>query len=265
MAYTSNKQNKQEINVNTRGYRFMNKDGFCPSTLICGFWNEMISLKIHPALPESKQTATSVYDYNQMVTTSLSLEKAMILITKIEKVIEPAIERGEVKSIAVLIGGNNLVQVGSGLKGEIHPFVGIHKALDPETKKPQDSLFYEFIDSSQITIEDYDFETGSYTGSAPVQCELKTFVEILKASVAALCGAPAHEMRYVDKFYRDKVLNSIMEIGGKMGISYDNGYSGGNRNGVDFGFSNKQTSNSGNNGPSINNIEDINAIDGFLD
>lgn len=264
MSYTSNKQNKQEVNVNTRGYRFMNKDGFCPSTLICGFWNDMISLKIHPALPESKQTATSVYDYNQMVATSISLEKAIILINKIETIIEPAIEKGEVKSIAILIGGNNLVQVGSGLKGEIHPFVGIHKALDPETKKPQDSLFYEFIDSSQITIEDYDYETGSYTGSKPVQCELKTFTEILKASVAALCGASAHEIRYVDKFYRDKVLNSIMQIGNKMGISYDSGYTPKGDN-VDFGFGSKPSNNTSSNGSSINNIEDINAIDGFLD
>ena len=67
--------------------------------------------------------------------------------------------------------------------------------------------------------------------------ELKTFVEILKASVSALCGAPAHSTRYVDKFYRDKVLNSVMGIGEKMGISYDNGYSG-NKSGVDFGFGN---------------------------
>ena len=264
MSYNNSKQNKQEVNVNTRGYRFMNKDGFCPSTLLCGFWNDMISLKIHPALPESKQTASSVYDYNQMVATSLSIEKAVILIDKIETVIEPAIERGEVKSIAVLIGGNNLVHVGSGIHGEIHPFVGIHKSLDPETKKPQDSLFYEFVDSSQITIEDYNPETGGYTGSKPVQCELKTFVEILKASVSALCGAPAHSTRYVDKFYRDKVLNSVMGIGEKMGISDDNGYSG-NKSGVDFGFGNKSDSNGTISVPSVNNIDDINAIDNFLD
>ena len=47
-----NKQNNQEkTNVNTKAKQFMNKDGFCPSTLILGYWNEGISLKMHPALP----------------------------------------------------------------------------------------------------------------------------------------------------------------------------------------------------------------------
>ena len=86
----------------------------------------------------------------------------------------------------------------------------------------------------------------------------------MKASVSALCGAPAHSTRYVDKFYRDKVLNSVMGIGEKMGISYDNGYSG-NKSGVDFGFGNKSDSNGTSSGPSVNNIDDINAIDNFLD
>ena len=266
MSTNFNKQNKNEVNVNTRGYRFMNKDGFCPSTLVCGFWNEMISLKIHPALPESKQTQSSVYDYNQMVATSLSLEKALLLVRKTQEIVYPALKQGIAKSVAVLIGGNNLVQIGcNNENGRMVSYIGIHKNLDPESKKPQDSLYYEFIDSSQITICDYDPDTGAYAATDPVHCELETFVEILKASIKALCGAYSHDMRHRDKFYRDKVCNDIAQVAGKLGVELNNGGGGGgysSRQNISFGggYNNSQQPT-----PSVNNINNMSDIDSFLD
>lgn len=257
-----NKQNKNEINVNTRGYRFMNRDGFCPSTLVCGYWNEMISLKIHPALPESRQTQSQVYDYNQVLATSLSLEKALILIKKTQELIYPAIQNNQDKSIAVLIGGNNLVQIG--YKAEIKAsYIGIHKGLDPESKKPQDSLYYQFVDSSEITIEDYDPETGGYSATTPVECELQTFIEILKSSIKALSGAFSHDSRYRDKFYRDKVCNDLSQIGSKLGLDLSSGNSYAPRNNISFDKSmSGQPSGSQ---TQINNIADMSDIDKFLD
>ena len=266
MSMNFNKQNKNEVNVNTRGYRFMNKDGFCPSTLVCGFWNEMISLKIHPALPESKQTQSSVYDYNQMIATSLSIEKALILVKKTQELVYPALKQGQNKSIAVLIGGNNLVQVGcNNENGRAVAYIGIHKNLDPETKKPQDSLYYEFIDSSQITISDYDPDTGAYNATEPVQCELETFIEILKASIRALSGAYTHDMRHRDKFYRDKVCNDMGQIANKLGVELTGNNGGGysSRPNINFG-----TSNGGGNTNQqthVNNISNMSDIDSFLD
>ena len=257
-----NKQNKNEINVNTRGYRFMNKDGFCPSTLVCGYWNEMISLKIHPALPESSQTQSQVYDYNQVLATSLSLEKALILIKKTQELIYPAILSNQDKSIAVLIGGNNLVQIG--YKAEMKAaYIGIHKGLDPESKKPQDSLYYQFLDSSEITIEDYDPETGNYSATTPVECELQTFIEILKSSIRALSGAFSHDSRYRDKFYRDKLYGDLSQIGSKLGLDLSSGGGYTPRNNISFG---KNMSDQPS-GPQtqINNIADMSDIDKFLD
>lgn len=266
MSMNFNKQNKNEVNVNTRGYRFMNKDGFCPSTLVCGYWNEMISLKIHPALPESKQTQSSVYDYNQMIATSLSIEKALILVKKTQEIVYPAIKQGQSRSVAVLIGGNNLVQVGcTAENGKVISYVGIHKNLDPETKRPQESLYYEFLDSSQITISDYDPETGAYGATEPVNCELETFIEILKASIKALCGAFTHDMRHRDKFYRDKLCNDMAQIAGKLGVELSNGGSGGgysSRTNISFGGG---SSGGGNQQTNVNNINNMSDIDSFLD
>lgn len=266
MSY--NKQNKNEVNVNTRGYRFMNKDGSCPSTLVCGFWNEMISLKIHPALPESKQTANSVYDYNQMIATSLSIEKALILVKKTEEIVYPALRHNQTKSIAVLIGGNNLVQIGSTAgNNKAVGYIGIHKGLDPESKKPQDSLYYEFMDSSQITISDYNPETGSYGATEPVECELETFIEILKSSISALCGAYTHDNRHRDKFYRDKLCNDMAQIAGKLGVELSSSGSGGgysSKPNISFGggFNNNS---GGGSSQTVNNISNMSDIDSFLD
>ena len=257
-----NKQNKNDINVNTRGYRFMNKDGFCPSTLVCGYWNEMISLKIHPALPESSQTQSQVYDYNQVLATSLSLEKALILVKKTQELIYPAIQNNQDKSIAVLIGGNNLVQIG--YKAEMKAsYIGIHKGLDPESKKPQDSLYYQFLDSSEITIEDYDPETGNYSATTPVECELQTFIEILKSSIKALSGAFSHDSRYRDKFYRDKLCGDLSQIGSKLGLDLSSGGGYAPRNNISFGKNMSEQPS----GPQtqINNIADMSDIDKFLD
>lgn len=257
-----NKQNKNEINVNTRGYRFMNRDGFCPSTLVCGYWNEMISLKIHPALPESSQTQSQVYDYNQVLATSLSLEKALILVKKTQELIYPAIQNGQNKSIAVLIGGNNLVQIG--YKAEMKAsYIGIHKGLDPESKKPQDSLYYQFLDSSEITIEDYDPETGNYSATTPVECELQTFIEILKSSIKALSGAFSHDSRYRDKFYRDKLCNDLSQIGSKLGLDLSSGGGYVPRNNISFGNSAPEQPSGSQ--TQINNIADMSDIDKFLD
>lgn len=269
-----NKQNNQEkTNVNTKAKQFMNKDGFCPSTLILGYWNEGISLKMHPALPKEKQTQSGVYDYSQVINTSLSVEKAMTIIEKIEEIIEPAIKNCECKTFAVTIGAAGLVQVGSGIKDEIRPFIGIHKNLDPNTRIPGESCFYEFLNSNNETltvIEDYDHENGSFSATTTVHTEFLVFKEFLKEAVRGLSMVTAHADRYVNKFYRDKVLNDMAEIGGKMGLqlkrentgfgNYSNNKNAGNM----FGGSNNYNSNS-NPQASVNNLNNLSDIDSFLD
>lgn len=265
-----NKGNNQEkqTNVNTRAKQFMNKDGFYPSTLLVGYWNEMISLKMHPALPKEKQTQSSVFDYQQAISTSLTIDKAMILLKKIEDVIIPAIYEGKVVSTAILIGLNNLVQVGSGVKGELKPFIAIHKGLDANTKIPAESIYYEFVtsdDQSLATIDNYNPETGAYETSTTVHAEFFVFRELLLESIRGLMMVSAHADRYVNKYYRDKVSNDLAEIGGKMGLQLRRESTGftsyGNRNnGISFG----NNSNDNNNIPT-SSLSNINDIDSFLD
>ena len=79
----------------------------------------------------------------------------------------------------------------------------------------------------------------------------------------------AHADRYVNKFYRDKVLNDIAEIGGKMGLQLKrentgfNNYSNNRNAGNMFGGSNNNY-NSGTQAP-VNNLNNLSDIDSFLD
>lgn len=52
MKFNNNSNNnaRDAVNVNTRGIQLSNSEGFMPSTMVFGFWNSMISIKIHPAL-----------------------------------------------------------------------------------------------------------------------------------------------------------------------------------------------------------------------
>lgn len=266
----NNQQNnsKDALNVNTRGPQFMNKDGFDPSTLLIGFWNDMISIKIHPALEKSKQTESKVFDYEKVVNTALTLEKATILKEQIEKKILPAIENDEDKKVGVPVGGDSLIVVGTGkdMTGKISPYIAIHKSLDAKTRKPEMSIHYEF--SRGTAIEDYDAKTGEFTLVKDIHGELNIFLEILKASIAGLSNCQTHSSRYVDKFYRSKLLNDISEIAAKLGIStnsYGNkgGYYNKNKNDV-FAKQNNSSNQSLDSEPQLETLNNINDIDGFL-
>lgn len=222
MANFGTKQNNDkdtQVSVNTKCYQFMNKDGFDPSTLTISGWNEMFSIRINPALDKSRQVDGRVFDYDKFVATSLTKDKAMMILYKIEKFIIPAIEKGEDKSIGVQVGGDSLFVVGTGVKmtGSVRPFVAIHKSLNPETKKPEMSMFYEF--RKDMTIDDYDHETGSYTIDSDIESEFKLFVYLLKSFILVGSGFGTHMNRYIEKFYKDKLMETVNSIAQKVGAS----------------------------------------------
>ena len=114
--FNNNNNNKSENkkNVNTRSFQFYNKEGFDPSTVVLGFWNDFLSIKLHPAKDPSKQTETDIFDYEKAINTALNPEKALALLTNIQKVIYPALAAGECRVVGVPVGGNNIITVSTG-------------------------------------------------------------------------------------------------------------------------------------------------------
>lgn len=221
MAYSTQNNSRdkdRKDDVNTRGIAFYNKEGFDPSALSIGFWNDaFLSLKINPALEKSKQTQSRVFDYEKTVSTALTIPLMKLLSHSIKTWVLPAIEAGEDKSISVQVGGDSLVTVGTGkrLTGDIRPFIAIHKSLNPSTKKPELSIFYEF--NRQHVIEDFNESTGDYALQSNIHSELLTFIDIIDASIAALSKGGVHATRVVMKFFNDRLMNSINAIGTKVG------------------------------------------------
>ena len=95
---------------------------------------QMLSIRINPALEKSKQVDGRVFDYDKYVATSLTKDKVMMLLYKIEKDIKPAITAGEDKTVGVQVGGDSLFVVGTGVKmtGSVKPFAAVHKSLNPD-------------------------------------------------------------------------------------------------------------------------------------
>lgn len=205
MKYTSANNNKEQVNINTRFMQFMNAEAETPSTMQLSYWNDMLSIKINPALPPEKRTQNSFYNYEEGITTALTVEKVLTLVNEIKREIIPAIKAGTNRVIGIPIaGGTSLLTVSTGVKrfGEVRPFVTIFKNLNPETKRPEQQLSYEFING--LVVNDYDETTGSFTTDS-VQSDLLLFVTCLENSIIGLTSSVAHSNRYHDRFFRNSI------------------------------------------------------------
>lgn len=269
MAFSSNSGNNQkEVNVNTRSQSFYNSEGFCPSVLVTGYWNSMISLKIHPALDKDKRTNQQVFNYEEVVSTVLTTEKATTLLEKVAQEIIPAMENKQELSRGVTVGGNNVIEIGTKKIGEnMVFFLGIHKGLHAEKMTPETSIYYEF--RSSYVIKDYNPESGQYSIEQGQQSEFLIFLGVLRSAVVALTNAVAHSSRHVDKFYRDKVANNLNEIGGKLGLDLGGAPGGNNRyksRGDVFGgggFTNNQQQQDTRTDSEVSSTGDISDLEGF--
>lgn len=205
----NNNSRERDDSTNTRGRQYYNSDGTHKSTLVLGFWNKMISLKIHPALPADKVTQNERFDYNQVISTALSTEKALKISELIDTHVIPSLLEGVKVSKGVPIGVDSAVVVGvnEDQSGQHYAFLAITKNIDGETKIPKEVLVYQF--TNQLVIDKYDFQEGEFDVSNDAVLEVKEFSLQLMAAVQALVGAQAHSMRHIDKYYRDRLADAV--------------------------------------------------------
>lgn len=221
-----NNENDNRKSITTKVYQFKNKEGFEPSTLQVSGWDEMFSLRINPALPPEKQSKDQLYDYDKFVATSLNMEKVMLLLYKIKKDIMPAIENNEEKNIGISVAGDSLVTVGTGKKitNNIRPYIAIHKGLNPDTKKAEHSIYYEFKKS--MTVDDYSPETGEYTIDSNISAEFMLFIELMKSFIVN-SNFNSHVNRYNNRYSNNRMFNTMNSIAEKVGVELNpKGYSG---------------------------------------
>ena len=219
----NNKQsNDEKKKVNTRSMQFFNKEGFFPSTILLGMWdNSFFTFKIHSV--KDNPTEKEVFDYNKGIGTAINLEKAMVLLEGLRDEVIPALKEGKEKSIGVNVSGTNVFTIGTKhINGNTVPYIGIFVGLN-ESRKPENFAMYE-LKSSQAIL-DYNHETGEFN-SGTVNSEILLLERFLSEGIKALTNTVAHSIRVVDQFYRtkmDSTLNSIASATGAETKSY--GYS----------------------------------------
>lgn len=232
----SNNNNSERKSVNTKGIDLRNENGFEPTMITFDFWKTCISLRIHPALPSDKQTDFKKFDYDTNISTALTPHNAWLLLRNIKEVIIPAIQNNEKKFVGVPVGGDGLVGVGSGRTDGSEPYIAIFKGLDPNSKKPENGMFYQF--KKNICIEDYDYETGACrVVETSVTDELELFMLILEQGVKAFTNANTHSYRAVQDYYNTTLLDLVKQLAKKNGISTGSSSSGYSRTQV-FSVSN---------------------------
>lgn len=247
MPYPNQNNQQKETHINTRGVQFFNVNGFEPSTMIVGMWNQLISLRIHPAKEKSQQTKSSVYDYDRSVNIILDTKTAETLADIIEKNILPAVESGTECTKAIVVGANSAVIISTGVKrnsGRVSPYIAIARNIKPGTLLPEDMLSYTFITS--MILNNYDGNAGNNdfdpkTCQVPIQSELVGFMWVLRHLGVAILGGEYHAGRNISKRYDDNLFRLYKELAAKNGIEFysgnGNGGNGYSRGGNVFGNS----------------------------
>ena len=233
MAFPNQNNQQKEVHVNTRGLQLFNANGFEPSTLIIGMWNQLVSLKIHPAKEKSQQTKSSVYDYDKAINIILDNKTADTLGDIILDELIPAVNECKEFTRAVTVGANSAVVVSSGVKrggGKPIPYMAIARNIKPGVLLPEDILSYTFNPS--YVLNNYDGMPGNTefdikTCQIPIQSELKLFGRVLKYMATALIGAEYHAARNINKRYDDNVFQFYKQLAAKYGLEF---YSGSGKN-----------------------------------
>jgi len=242
MAFGNNgrqNNNNQEQSTNTRGPQMYNRDKERGSTLICGFWNTMQTIKICPILPQDKRSESKMYNYETFLTSALVPEKAYALMTGIKKHVLPALESGELESIRN-VGvpvGEGFIQISNGhsLGYPLGLYITIFSKIDAENGRAEQWLSFEFTQSPYFL--NYNHEDGDISKEAEYM-DFGIFMNYLAEGIKASSRAVAHSVRDQYKYVDNGRRNEIKQIMDKLGIESNNGYNNnrGNSGGQSNGF-----------------------------
>lgn len=202
MNFNGNRGNNgqdRSNDTNTRGIQLKNRDSeFYPSAISVGYWNDMISVRINPALPPEQQTESAAFDWKQFLNTALTLEKATTLVDEIETHVYKAVEAEEEIFRGVPLGGDGIIGVGGRKVADKYiTIVALFRQIDPETRIPAKKSFYEF--KTGAVVENYNENTGELAVKQGVQGELKLFTDEIKAAIVLLGNAAAHAQAVTEK------------------------------------------------------------------
>lgn len=255
MAFGNYQNNdKKTKSKNTKGYQFYNQEAY-GSTLVLGYWNSTLTMKIHPMLPENKRTDNLVYDYESFVNVALTPQRVFELYSGLKNIaISVANGIYSFKSVGVPAGAGFIeVAPASKFGSEVDAIVVcIYNGID-ENGKPTDRLIYQFKKGSYF--ENYDPDNGAYDKSNDIEIEYLMFYKMVEEQVAASTNAIAHSIRHANMYSDEAISNSFKSIKEKLGIeaTSSGGYNRGGNTTSYFGANKRDNESSNTNYGSIDN------------
>lgn len=227
--------------INTKGFQFYNADGFGNSTLKLDLWNDaFISIKIHPAKAKNEQTEREKFDYERVMSTALSVNKACELLDDVPRIVK-AFEEGREASSYVDVSGVNLVGYGTmKYKDRQIYYFAIHRNLD-NAKIPELSAYFEFPRSYRI--QDYDPKTGEHGRGQIPGGEFMLFVKCLEEEIKAVSKATAHSVRMALDISFNRIESKLDSIGRATNAKFDPVVKYGNNSTRLFGNNQTETEN----------------------
>ena len=213
--YNNGNIEKKNDSVNTDGPQYKNSKGFEVATLKVRYWDDKVTLTLHPKL--KNPTEKQVYDYETKISIALKVDKVTALLKSLEKIIDKAIEENKEKSVGVTTASNNMVVVSTVIKEDsLHVVLHVCRELNAETRIPNQRYSYTFIKDDQI-IEDFDPTTGKFESVDEVQTEYECFKEMLREFIRVNQAADIHADKYLNKYYRDNLYSNVLKTGLKVG------------------------------------------------
>lgn len=264
MAYANN-NNSEKKDTNTRSQTYRNSKAACGwdnSAIVVSYWEDMVKIAFTAELPQQLQTESRRWDYDSQVVTCIPREKCNELYNAYNKFILPAINATRNMTIGIIVGGVNMIVVGTGVTEkdgttECYPYIALHKNISPQTKLAENTVYYQFNKGEIIT--GYNAETGEADSYISTNNEIDVFMKDLNDFRSASSKAYIHSARCVDRTYKDIITNDLIAIGKKVGVDLSfTGNSNGNRgssfSGSMFAKSNRPTEISS---ETISSIDDI--------
>jgi hypothetical protein len=219
-----NQQNGKSDSVNSSCFQLFNKDGkISASTLALGLWDQLITLKMHPAKEPSKQTKTSVYDYSIAINLSFSATIALSIAEVLKENFVSALKKGEEATVMFPIGSDGGLVLSTGVKrfGAFTPYLEIMRKIQPKTLQPEFYMIYQF--NSLPYIKDYDGSTAADAtalNSGVVYGEVLYFISALERLANDLLGGDRHINRFYSKRFDHEVMALYRSLANSLGVEF---------------------------------------------
>ena len=232
MAYNNYNQNNQERkSVNTNSTSMASAKTAKPILLLVSYWDDMLKIALCNELPENQQTEYQRFDRKNNISTSVTREKCHELAEAYRERLHDKLTGKEVgekseDSVSVTIGGVNQLMLSAKINesGEYYGSLSLVKGFNPETLISDDIT--EFVFPKGEYIVGYNPTNGSFKERVITNNGIEVFWNDLITFRCASTKAFVHATRCVERSFKERVYDAIVQIGSRVGANipqYNNG------------------------------------------